>query len=220
MRYSRARPFALQEPALLLVTDVTRLRRRAMVEVVRAAVDGGVSIVQLRDKTASHEDLLAEGRAIRDAINGRALFFVNGDVDAALELEADGVHLPEASARIEGVRALCGERLLISCAVHDIDAALRTARAGADLLQAGTLFETASKPGTRLLGLDGLREVCAAVHPPVIAIGGVTAGNAGAALVAGAAGVAVIGAIFDAGDARAAARELRTALAAREVRSQ
>ncbi len=199
-------------PALVLVTDSSRLRGRALADVVRAAVEGGVTIVQLRDKTAPHDALLREGASVREAIGRRALFFVNGDVEAAVALRADGVHLPEAGAPTTAVRAHVGSTMLVSRAVHSLDAALRAERDGADIVQAGTLFETASKPGARTLGIDGLRAICDAVRAPVVAIGGVTAANAGEALAAGAAGVAVIGAIFDAADPPAAARALREAM--------
>ncbi|MHB8684785.1 MAG: thiamine phosphate synthase [Dehalococcoidia bacterium] len=194
------------------MTDSSRLRGRTLADVVRAAVEGGVTAVQLRDKTAPHEALLRDGAALREAIGGRALFFVNGDVDVAVALGADGVHLPEDGAPTTDVRARVGDAMLISRAVHSVEAALRAEREGADIVQAGTLFQTASKPGARTLGIDGLRAVCAEVRIPVIAIGGVTAANAGRAIEAGAAGVAVIGAIFDADDPAAAARALREAV--------
>ncbi|MDE3095939.1 MAG: thiamine phosphate synthase [Chloroflexota bacterium] len=202
-----------RDPALMLVTDPLRLRGRALADVVRAAVEGGVTIVQLRDRKASHAALLRDGALVREAIGRRARFFVNGDVGAAIALGADGVHLPEAAAPAAAARArVAGSTMLVSRAVHSVEAALRAERDGADIVQAGTLFETASKPGACTLGIDGLRAICDAVRLPVIAIGGVTAANAGRAIEAGAAGVAVIGAIFDADDTAAAARALRAAL--------
>lgn len=197
---------------LVLVSDRRHVRGRALDEIVGAAVEGGVTMVQLRDKAASHTELLLAGERLRDVIAGRARFFVNGDVAAAIALRADGVHLPEDGAAIADVRARIGRSMLISRAVHGVDAALRAEREGADLLQAGTLFPTKSKPGAQTLGREGLRAICAAVRLPVIAIGGITHENAPAALAAGAAGVAVIGAIFDAADAGAAAAAVRGAL--------
>jgi thiamine-phosphate pyrophosphorylase len=146
---------------------------------------------------------------MRDAIAGRALLFVNGDVAAAVEIGADGVHFPESMAG----DAAPTSALLVSRAVHGVEAAIKAQRAGADLVQLCTVFETRSHPGVPTLGLDGLREACERVAAPVIAIGGITAANAAEVMAAGAAGIAVIGAIFDAADARAAAAELRAALA-------
>lgn len=135
-------------------------------------------------------------------------------MEAALEARADGVHLPESGPSIAEARARAGGALLISRAVHSIDAAVQAERDGADVLQLGTVFETASKPGAAPIGLDGVREVCGAMRIPVIAIGGITPANAPDVMRAGAAGVAVIGSILDAGDPRAAAEALRAAIAA------
>ncbi len=212
-----ATPSLLPRPVLVLVTDNTRLRGRALENVVREAVLGGVAVVQLREKAASHDALVAVGRRVRDAIADHALFFVNGDVDAAIALGADGVHLPEDGVSIVDVRARVGDRVLISCAVHSVVAAVQAERDGTDIVQIGTAFETASKPGRAPLGVDGVRAVCDAVRVPVIAIGGITTANTGDLLRAGAAGVAVIGAIFDADDPRAAAAELRASLDAAGV---
>jgi thiamine-phosphate pyrophosphorylase len=208
----------LPAPALVVVTDTSRHPQTAtsgtawLDDIVREAVLGGVNIVQLREKHISRGDLIALGLHVRDAIAGRALFFVNGDIEAALTLKADGVHLPEDGLSTGEVRARVGERMLISRAVHSVDAAVRAERSGADIVQAGTLFETASKPGGALLGINGLRDICAAVEVPVIAIGGISASNAAEALEAGAAGVAVISAIADSPAPREAAAILRRAL--------
>ena len=107
--------------------------------------------------------------------------------------------------------------MLISRAVHSIDAAIAAERDGADIAQAGTVFESASKPGAPTLGLVTLAELCRAVRLPVIAIGGIDATNAAAAIASGAAGVAVISAIFGAADGRTAASQLRAALDARAM---
>ena len=216
---ARPRP-ALPHPAIVLVTDSRRRQGHEQQgeewidDVVREAVLGGVNIVQLREKHLQRGELVARGLHVRDAIAGRALFFVNGDAEAAVALTADGVHLPEDGPRIADIRARIGDRMMISRAVHSIEAAAAAEREGADILQLGAVFETTSKPGVTPLGIDGLREVCARVSVPVIAIGGITAGNAADVIRSGASGIAVIGAIFDAGDPRTAARDLRAAVTA------
>lgn len=197
------------DPALALVTDAARLRGRDLAAVVAEAVAGGVNVVQLRERELPHDELVALGCRVRDAIAGRALLFVNGDVAAAVEVGADGVHFPESMAS----DAAPTGSLLVSRAVHGVEAAVAAQRAGADLIQLGTVFETRSHPGVPALGVDGVREVCERAGAPVIAIGGITAANAAEVMAAGAAGVAVIGAILDAKDPRAAAAELRAALA-------
>jgi thiamine-phosphate pyrophosphorylase len=203
----------LPRPALVLVTDAAHLRGRKIEDVVRHAVLGGVNVVQVREKGRSHSVAVTIGARVREAVaNPAALFFVNGDIDAAFVLGANGVHLPEDGATIADARARLGTRILLSRAVHSVAAAVQAERDGADIVQLGTIFETASKPGREPIGLDGVRAVCEAVRLPVIAVGGITAANAGDVIRAGAAGVAVIGAIFDADDPCVAAAELRRAI--------
>ncbi len=203
----------LPRPALILVTDSGHLRGRSTEDVVREAVLGGVDVVQLREKDRDHAGLVGFGARVRDAIAGRALFVVNSDVDVAFVLRADGVHLPEDStASVSAVRAGLTDDALISRAVHSIDAAAQAERDGVDVVQIGTVFASQSHPGGATIGVEGVRAVCDAVHVRVIAIGGITAANAGDVVRAGAAGVAVIGAILDADDPRRAAAELRRAI--------
>ena len=208
----------LPRPAFVLITDSRRRHDRCVEgeewvdDIVREAVFGGVNVVQLREKHLPRGELIALGLHVRDAIARRALFFVNGDIHAAVALAADGVHLPEGGLSIEDARRLAGDDMLISRAVHSVDAAIRAQDDGADLIQLGTVFETGSKPHAHPIGLEGVREVCNAVFTPVIAIGGINHRNAPEVMRAGAAGVAAIGAIFDADDPRRAAVELRNAV--------
>ncbi len=218
---ARRRP--LPNPAVVLVTDSARTNVRArqgeesIDDVLREAVLGGVNVVQLREKHLPRGELVALGLQVRDAIADRAVFFVNGDVEAAIALSADGIHLPENALAIPEVRSHVGD-ILISRAVHTLDRAMAAEREGADVLQVGTVFDSVSKPGVQPLGLDGLRAICASVRTPVIAIGGITPANAADVRRAGAVGIAVIGAIFDATDPRAAARELGGAVTATGAR--
>ncbi len=206
----------LTRPALVLVTDAQRLGgHRDIVEIVSAAVDGGVTIVQLREKHLAPTELLALATRVRDAIAGRALFFVNSDIEVARALDADGIHLPSSGATVRDVRRRLGDKALISLAVHSADGARRAQDDGADIIQIGAVFPSPTHPGAPTLGLDRLHDACAAVTVPVIAIGGISAANAPGVIAAGAAGVAVISAILDAPDARTAAAALRAALGAR-----
>lgn len=203
-------------PALVLVTDSSRLRGRDIVDVVVPAVEGGVNIVQVRDRAMPPESRALLARRLQAAVGDAALVFLNSSPEVAGDCASDGIHLPESDdvgARVAGVRGLCGEAVLVSCAVHSVGAAHRAASAGADLLQFGTMFTTTSKPGIAPAGISRLRAVIESVQVPVIAIGGISAANAGDAIAAGAAGIAVIGAIFDTPDPRAAAHALRQAIA-------
>lgn len=199
-------------PLLTLITDLARLRGRPLEDVVDAAVAGGADVVQLRNADASRAELLRDALTLRDVIRGRALLFVNGDAGVALEARTDGVHFPE---RMIATTAPGG--LLVSRAVHSAPAARAAEVAGATFLQAGSVFASMTHPGGPVLGLEGLREICAAVRSPVVAVGGITARNAADVLTAGAAGIAVIGAILDAPDTRGAAAEVVAAIRARAL---
>ncbi len=202
----------------MLVTDIARLQTddpiAKLEHIVRDAVAGGANIVQLREKHLRHEQRVTIGQRLREVIAGRALLFINSDIDAAIELAADGVHLPAGAPDITTIRRRVGDTMLISVAAHTIEEATRAKAEGADLLQIGTVFASASHLGGPTLGIEALHEICDTVHVPVIAIGGITSANAPGVMRAGAEGVAVISAILDAGDPRAAAERLRAAIAA------
>lgn len=206
----RRRRLAALLPAVMFVADVARAgeSRRDLAPVAAAAVAGGVAIVQIRAPGVPHDDLLALGARLRDAVDGRALIFVNGDPRAAEALGAGGLHVPERALAALPDR----EAMLVSRAVHDIAGARAAEAAGADLLVFGSVFVTPSHPDGTAAGLDALAETCAAVRVPVLAIGGVRADNAQSCVAAGAAGVAVIGALLDAPEPRATARALVAAV--------
>jgi thiamine-phosphate pyrophosphorylase len=161
-------------------------------EAARAAVEGGASVVQLRRKGASTEELVDAGRGF-GALD--ATFVVNDDVEAALRLGADGVHLGRED---DGAERAVAEGLLLGTSAASRDEALDGEALGAAYVGAGPVWESASKPDADpAIGLEGLAEICRAVSIPVVAIGGVDASNAAECIRAGAAGVAVIRAARD-----------------------
>ena len=156
-------------------------------EAAVCAVGGGVTVIQLRLKGAPTVDVIETKRPFRDL---PAAFVVNDDVDAALALGADGVHLgrndPGAERAVE-------QGLMLGSSASSVEEARAGERLGAAYIGAGPVWATPSKPDADPpIGLDGLRAICEAVSVPVIAIGGVDAANAGDCIDAGAAGVAVI----------------------------
>ena len=169
------------------------------VETARAAVAGGATVVQLRLKGAGTEELVERGAPFREL---GATFVVNDDVEAAVRLGADGVHLGRSDS---GAERAVDEGLLLGLSASSVEEARDAERRGAAYVGAGPVWATPSKedadPPT---GLDGLREICAAVAVPVVAIGGIDASNAADCIRAGAAGVAVIRAAGDAAALRAA----------------
>ena len=156
------------------------------------AVEGGATVIQLRLKGAPTGDVIETGRPLVDL---PATFVVNDDVEAALALGADGVHLgrddPGAERAVE-------RGLMLGTSASSVDEALAGQQLGAAYIGAGPVWATPSKPDADPpIGLDGLRKICQAVSIPVVAIGGIDATNAADCIAAGAAGVAVVRAAAD-----------------------
>ena len=163
------------------------------IEVARVAVEGGATVVQLRLKGAGTEEVVEAGRPFREL---PAIFVVNDDVEAALALDADGVHLGRSDP---GAERAVEAGLLLGMSAASVEEGRLGEGAGAAYIGAGPVWETPSKSDAGPpIGLDGLAEICAAVSVPVIAIGGIDATNAAECVAAGAAGVAVVRAASDA----------------------
>lgn len=207
-----------RSPALMLVTDRRRARGRPLEEIVSLAVDGGVNIVQLREKGLPARELYHLALTVHAVVRGRALLVVNDRVDVASSCGADGVQLPSDGLPLDAAGDV-DATLLLGQSAHSAPGAVEAQHRGADFVVLGTVFETASKPGARTLGLEGVRRAAEAISIPLIAIGGITAANAGDVIDAGAGGVAVISAIMDADDPREAARSLWQAVESRWVQA-
>ncbi len=199
---------------LYLVTDRTRTGGRPLLDVVDAALRGGVDAVQLREKDLPGGALFDLARKLRSRCTRHgARLIVNDRIDVALAADADGVHLPVDSFSPTDARALLGPHKLIGVSTHSIEQAQRASAGGADFIVFGPVFDTASKrPFGPPLGLEALAQAAGAVTVPVFAIGGVTAARAAAVRTRGAHGIAVIGAVLEAADPTAAAGALRRAL--------
>jgi thiamine-phosphate pyrophosphorylase len=193
----------------MLVTDRTLVPLERLADVVEQAVRGGVDAVQLREKDLPAEQLTAVGRRLRDVTRGRAALVVNGPVAVARACDADGVHLPETSP----VPAKSERRgLIVGRSVHSEAMARAAATEGCDYVVLGTVFPSRTHPGGATGGLELVSAVAQVVDLPVVAIGGITAENAGEVIAAGAHGVAVISAILAAEGPHAAAHMLRRAI--------
>lgn len=195
---------------LLLVTDP----RPDLTERVTAAVSGGVDVVQLRDKTASREDLLPLAAELREACARHgALFTVNDDPELARLSGADGVHLGGEDVPTTEARTALGPDALIGRSAGDVEEARRAVDEGADYLGVGAVYATPTKPEGEVAGLAYIRDLSRENLPvPWFAIGGVTLETAPEVAAAGARGFAVVRAVLDADDPEAAARELRSLL--------
>lgn len=205
-------------PRLMLVVTVDDATRR--LDVVVAALAGGIDTVQIRDRRAASADLLAATRVLRERTRAAgALLLVNDRIDVALAADADGVHLPAASwptAAAQQLLARAGRPHLVGRSTHAPDEASAAARDGADYVVLGPVFATPSKAAFgEPLGLAAITRARSAMSPriPLIAIGGITTAHVPEVLHAGASGIAVIRAVLDAADPASEARSLAAALA-------
>ncbi len=207
------------DPTLYLVTDTVLSRPRTVPDVVRAAVAGGVTAVQVRDKDASRRELYALTRAVRESLTGTGVaLFVNDAVDVALLAGADGVHVGQDDLPPAEVRALIGPDRLLGLSAGspaEMAATLALPPGTVDVVGIGPVWSTPTKPdaGTGL-GPDGVAALAAQARAAglrSVAIGGIDATRVAA--VTGVDGVCVVSAICAAPDPAAAARELRSALA-------
>lgn len=200
----------LRKAKLLLVTDP----RPDLVERVKSAVNGGVDIVQLRDKHASTEELLPLAEELRDiCVNGGALFTVNDDSELAYSSGAAGVHIGQEDVSIAAARRVLGRGSIIGRSAGTIEEAREAVGEGADYLGVGAVYATPTKPDGDVAGVGFIRDLARENLPvPWFAIGGVTLETAPEVAEAGAWGFAVVRAVLDASDPEAAARELRSLL--------
>lgn len=181
------------------------------VEVLREAITGGATLFQFREKgpgALAGEAYLDLARRLREVCRACKIpFIVNDDVDLALAVEADGVHVGQDDADASRVRARIGEGQILGVSVHSVEEARLAVQAGADYLGVGPIYLTRSKADAQaVLGIEGIRELRAAgLAVPIVGIGGITADLAAPVLAAGADGVAVISAIAGALDPKAAA---------------
>jgi thiamine-phosphate pyrophosphorylase len=204
---------------LYLVTDTalcTALPGRTVADVVRQAVAGGVTCVQLRDKTASTRDLVALARAVQHSLSGTGVpLVINDRIDVALACGAQGVHLGQSDMGVADARRLLPEHVFLGLSVErmaDVHEAQQLNPEWVDYFGVSPVFATPTKTDTAPpWGLAGLAQVRAATALPLVAIGGVSAQCASDLRAAGADGLAVVSAICAATDPKAAAQALLTA---------
>ncbi|MCF8078209.1 MAG: thiamine phosphate synthase [Desulfobacterales bacterium] len=205
---------------IYLVTDRGLSRGRPTIEVVAAAVRGGVTVVQLREKGAETRDFVKEALAVRRLLEARGIpLIVNDRIDVALAVSADGVHLGQKDMPIDMARKILGPDKIIGISAESVADAVAAEKAGADYLGVSPIYATPTKTDTvAALGLEGLRQIREAVDLPLVGIGGLNAGNAAEAIRHGADGIAVVSAIVSADDPETAARELSRIVAEAKVR--
>jgi len=177
---------------------------------VRQVLKGGVQVLQYRNKIADSALRLAQAHALRTLTRMfEATFIVNDDAQLAAAVGADGVHLGKADGEIKSARALLGSGKVIGVSCYnELQLAREAAAAGANYVAFGAFYASTVKPEAAVATTELLREARAEISLPIIAIGGITAENGAVLVEAGADGLAVISAVFDAADIQLAAKNL------------
>ena len=196
---------------LYAVTDRAGLRGGTLADAVAAALRGGATLVQLREKTLDPADLLSEARQLTALCRAHGVpLVVDDNVEIALAAGADGVHVGQSDMAARRARALLGPDRILGVSAHNAAEALAAQADGADYLGCGAAFVTGTKLDAHPVSAETMCAVTAAVDIPVVAIGGIDAGNILQLQGRGLAGVAVVSGIFAQPDLTAAARELYT----------
>ncbi len=203
--------------SLYLVTDRSLSRGRSTVEIVSAAVRGGVTCVQLREKQCSTREFIQEARSLQPLLqHHRIPLIINDRLDVALAVGADGVHLGQKDMVLADARRLVGEKMIIGISAESVDDAIAAEQGGADYIGISPVFATGTKLDTAPpLGLEGIRLIRRAVKIPLVGIGGINMGNIRDIAGAGADGAAVVSAIASATCPETAAAELKKLLLAK-----
>jgi thiamine-phosphate pyrophosphorylase len=200
--------------SLYLVLDKVLCGSTGMIATAREAVGGGATMVQLRDKHASTASLVETGRALQAALAGSpALLVVNDDVEAAVSLGADGLHIGQDDGDPRAARARIGPAMVLGVSVETEALAAGIDPSLVDYVGAGPVFATDTKPGHKPpVGFAGLASIVAVSPVPVVAIGGLKARHAASVLAAGAKGLAVVSAICGQPSPRLAAGQIAAAI--------
>lgn len=195
--------------SIYLVTDDGCLQGKALLDCVREALEGGVTLVQYRAKTASSAEMYAEALQLKALCDSfKVPLIINDRLDIAMAVGAAGVHLGQDDLPSAAARKLLGEDYLIGVSAHNPAEAKAALQSGADYLGCGAVFGTATKADVKKLGTEGLTAICREKGLPVVGIGGVTADNYREVRAAGADGAAIVSGILPQPDIRATVRAI------------
>ena len=195
---------------LYAVTDRAWTGKQTLYEQVEAALKGGVTCVQLREKELDETAFLQEAKELCALCRRYGVpFLVNDNVEIAIACGADGIHVGQEDLAAGEVRRRVGENMILGVSVHTVEEAFQAVRDGADYLGLGAVFPTSTKTDVEQMSNETLRAICDAVDVPIVAIGGINRGNILKLAGSGVDGVALVSAIFSAEDIERTCRELR-----------
>ena len=195
---------------LYAVTDRHWLNGRTLYSVVKESLDGGVTFLQLREKELDEVHFLEEAKELQQLCREYQVpFIVNDNVDIAISMDADGVHVGQSDMEAGDVRAKLGPDKIIGVSAQTVEQAVLAEKHGADYLGVGAVFPTGSKDDADDVSYETLKAICEAVSIPVIAIGGITQENVKELAGSGICGIAVISAIYAQQDIRKASEDLK-----------
>ena len=196
--------------SLYLVTQRGSLSLKAFFDIIKEAVRGGVSVVQLREKGTDIAEFLRIGESLLDILSPMGIpLIINDSVEIALAIGADGVHLGQGDISIAEARRILGPKAIIGLSIETLEQAWAAESLELDYIAASPIFRTPTKVDTsKPWGLEGLKLLCGMTRYPVVSIGGITIENTEDVITAGSSGISVVSAIFNAESPRKAAREL------------
>jgi len=200
----------LSKPFVYLVTDRNNQRRDHFLATIVQAVQGGIKMVQLREKTASYEEFCEIGIAVRTLLKAKKIpLIINDRIDVALAIQADGVHLGQSDAHVNKARELLGEHTIIGLSLNTLEDIEKTKELPIDYVAASPVFSSRTKKDCGSpFGINSLKKLCALSPYPVVGIGGIHLDNVDEVMSCGTMGVAVVSAIFDATCPKTAAQHL------------
>ena len=205
--------FKKEHLLLYAITDQSFTGRQTLQEQIKEALEGGVTMLQLREKNMEETAFIEEAREIKKLCEPyRVPLIINDNVEVALKSGADGVHVGIDDAPVAQIRAMAANNFIIGATAKTVEQAKAAEAAGADYLGSGALFPSPTKQTAIRITKEELKAICASVSIPVVAIGGIARENIDELKGGGMSGSAVISALFGAQNIRQEARELKTAL--------
>jgi thiamine-phosphate pyrophosphorylase len=201
---------------LYAVTDRTWLGEELLEKQVEKAIQGGITFLQLREKALAYKPFVKQALEIKRVTDDYKIpFVINDNVEVALEVDADGVHIGQQDGSVKTIREVLGKEKILGVSVQTVEQAVAAEKDGADYLGVGAVFSTSTKLDAKTMSFEILKNICEAVNIPVVAIGGISQKNLLDLKGSGIDGIAVVSAIFSQKDIETATQKLYEA--AKEV---